>query len=437
MLFLILPNQLFDIKYLNKSYHYLIWECPHFFKAYKYNKKKLVLHRASMKYYYDYLTSNGFKVSYIEFVKVPDVSEEYILFNPLNKPEILSLPSNYQTIDSPSLLLSQNLSEEYRKKTKKFFFNAFYMWSKKQFHIIPGIKSQDKDNRQTLKQTTIAHISQPFENTGNNNSVEYIREAAIYVNKHFGTNYGTTDNFMYPVTHKDAKHWLEHFIKHKFKQFGPYQDYINKDDPYLYHSLLSALLNIGLLCPGDIVKQMQALQHKIPINSYEGFIRQLFWREYQYYCYTYSSFNRNYFGNQKKLTAKWYNGTTGILPVDDAIKEAFSTGYLHHIKRLMVIGNFMNLSGIHPKEGFRWFMEFSCDSYEWVMHQNVYDMVFFVNGGENSTMRRPYISASNYVLKMSNYPKAEWCGKWDALYRAFVAKNKQKLWKFRYFVRLE
>ena len=97
----------------------------------------------------------------------------------------------------------------------------------------------------------------------------------------------------------------------------------------------------------------------------------------------------------------------------------------------MVIGNFMNLSGIHPKEGFRWFMEFSIDSYEWVMHQNVYDMVFFCTGGNTTT--RPYISTSNYILKMSNYNKGEWTIIWDDLYHKFIKRNRNKLYKFRYY----
>ena len=99
----------------------------------------------------------------------------------------------------------------------------------------------------------------------------------------------------------------------------------------------------------------------------------------------------------------------------------------------MVVGNYMNLSGISPIEGHKWFMEFSCDSYEWVMAQNVYDMVFFVSGG--ITMRKPYISSSNYILKMSNYKKGEWCNIWDKKYKDFLKKNKKKLWKFRYHFR--
>jgi deoxyribodipyrimidine photolyase-related protein len=268
----------------------------------------------------------------------------------------------------------------------------------------------------------------------------YIKEAINYIKKHFPNNYGNTDNFLYPVTHKTAMKWLLHFIKYKFKKFGPYQDFINKDNFTMFHSVLSSSLNIGLINPSDIIKIIDHYKSRVPINSFEGYIRQLFWREYQRYCYGYAdiNFNKNYFGNKKKLTKDWYKGTLGIDVVDDLIKNGFDTGYMHHIGRLMVIGNFMNISGIHPKEGFRWFMEFSIDSYEWVMHQNVYEMVFFVTGGQ--TMTRPYISSSNYILKMSNYNKktnnnvnSNWSIKWDNLYHNFIKKNKAKLYKFRYY----
>ena len=195
------------------------------------------------------------------------------------------------------------------------------------------------------------------------------------------------------------------------------------------------MINIGLINPIDVITRIETIKTKIPLNSYEGFVRQIFWREYQYYCYINIDFTIfNYFNNRKVLTKDWYNGTLNIEPVDDAIKEGFNTGYLHHIKRLMVIGNYMNLSEIDAKEGFIWFMEFSCDSYEWVMHQNVYDMVFFVTNGK--TMRRPYISSSNYILKMSNYKKDKWCDIWDKKYKDFVLKNKKKLYKYRYYVRM-
>jgi deoxyribodipyrimidine photolyase-related protein len=128
--------------------------------------------------------------------------------------------------------------------------------------------------------------------------------AIKYVEKHFPNNYGNTDNaFNYPVTHKTAIKWLQNFIKYKFKKFGPYQDFINKDNFTMFHSVLSSSLNIGLINPSDIIKIINHYKSKIPINSFEGYIRQLFWREYQRYCYGYAdiNFNKNYFGNKKKL----------------------------------------------------------------------------------------------------------------------------------------
>ena len=422
--FLILPNQLYDKKYLNKDNDFIIYEHPQYFTKYKFNKKKLVLHRASMKYYFDYLKDNKFKVKYLEYDKKL-ILKNYKLFNPVDK---LKLTGKYEMLDSPNFLFTKELTEKYRKKTEKFFFNAFYMWGKKELDILPNIKSQDKHNRKTLpKDITIPKLP------SNKKDDKYIKEAIKYVNKNFSKNYGNTNNFIYPISHSTVKTWLNNFLKKKLNKFGDYQDYINKNNNYLFHSILSSSINIGLINPKEIIDKILDLKG-IKMNNLEGYIRQLFWREYQKYCYIYYNYNnKNYFGNSKKLNKDWYEGTTGILPIDNCIKNAFETGYLHHIERLMVVGNFMNLSQINPKEGYKWFMEFSCDSYEWVMNQNVYDMVFFVSGG--ATMRRPYASTSNYILKMSNYKKDKWCDEWDQLYYKFLKKNKKKLWKFRYYFR--
>ena len=423
--FIILPNQLFDKKHLDKDLNYVIWEHPHFFKDYKYNQKKILLHKGSMKYYFDYLKKNKFSVKYIDFDDKFNI-KEYKLFDPINK---LKLPGKYEIIDSPNFLLGKELTEKYRKKTDKFFFHGFYMWCKKELDILPKVKSQDKYNRDSIPDTI--KLPKILSNKKDN---KYINIGKKFVEKEFSKNYGNTDNFIFPLTHETAKKWLKNFVRVKLKNFGKYQDAIKKEESYMFHSLLSSSINIGLLNPDDVIEEALKYKSKVPLNSLEGFIRQLFWREYQKYCYIYYNFNnKNYFGNKKKLTKAWYDGTTGIEPIDDCIKKGFDTAYLHHIERLMVMGNYMNLYGLHPNEGFKWFMEFSIDSYEWVMHQNVYDMVFFVSGG--ATMRRPYISSSNYVLKMSNYKKGEWSEEWDNLYNKFLKTNKKKLWKFRYYFR--
>jgi len=422
--FLILPHQLFEKKYLDKKFRYILWEHPQHFTKYNYNKKRLVMHRASMRYYLEYLKKNGFSCTYHGFDDKPKLTT-YTVFDPVDK---IKLPGKPEMLETPNFIMDKELYKKYRKKTKKFFFTAFYNWSKKEVDILPGVKSKDKENRDTI--TSKTRIPKKPSNRGDK---KYIDEAVRYVNIHFKKNYGKAEGMSFPVTHRTAKSFLKSFIEKKLNNFGKFQDAMLEGENYLFHSLLSTSINLGLLNPRDVAEAVE--KKKKPLNSVEGFIRQLFWREYQRYCYIYYNFeSKNYFGNRKKLGKEWYTGKTGILPVDDCIKKAFDTGYLHHIERLMVIGNYMNLSGISPKEGFRWFMEFSCDSYEWVMHQNVYDMVFFVSGGD--TMRRPYSSSSNYIRKMSNYKKGDWCDVWDKKYRDFIKKNKKKLHKFRYYFRL-
>ena len=420
--FLILPHQLFAEEYLpEEEYEYVLWEHPQYFTKYNYNKKRLVMHRASMKYYQDYLKKNKHKVTYYEYNKKPKLTE-YDMFDPIDK---LGLKGDIY--ESPNFLLTEDDYNRYREKTDKFFFHNFYNWSKKELDIIPKIKSQDKLNRNKLPSKKMDIPDLPP-----NGDKKYIDEAVRYVNKNFSKNYGTAENFQFPVSHSVSRKWLKDFVKDKFKLYGDYQDAITDRHDYLYHSCLSTCINIGLLNPSEIIEYIDEKKAGIPMNSYEGYIRQLFWREYQRYCYIHYNFNgKNYFGNNKKMGKGYYDGTTGIVPVDDCIKKAFENGYLHHIERLMVVGNYMNLDGIKPMDGMRWFIEFSCDSYEWVMHQNVLDMVFCVTGGD--TMRKPYISSSNYILKMSDYEEGEWSKEWNKKFRNFTDKNKDKLYKFRYF----
>lgn len=435
MSFLILPHQLYDIKYI-KPYltknsditNILIWEHPHYFIKYNYNKKKLMLHRASMRYYHDYITKyTKCPVKYCTFDVKPKLATSVIMFDPIDK---IKLPKHIKLLESPNFLLTKNMYSEYRNKTSHFIFYNFYMWGKKQINVIPTIKSTDKENRKPLPK----NIKLPKNITSFKKDADYIAEAASYVKKHFPNNLGNTNNFIFPISHTTTKTNLKKWIVYKFKLFGDYQDAIHQDQSHLFHSILSGLINIGLINPHEILNEIKLHKDKIPINSYEGYIRQLFWREYQRYCYLYIDWkNENYFGNVGKLNKSWYNGSLGIQPVDVCIKRGIDTAYLNHIERLMIIGNFMNLSGISPKEGYRWFMEFSFDSYDWVMAQNVFDMVFFTTGGK--TTRRPYISSSNYVMTMSNFSKSElnWPAAWDQLYVDFLKKHKKKLYKFRYF----
>jgi deoxyribodipyrimidine photolyase-related protein len=197
----------------------------------------------------------------------------------------------------------------------------------------------------------------------------------------------------------------------------------------MFHSLLSPYFNSGLLdpleCINEIEKKYFESKDAIPINSVEGFIRQVLgWREFimgVYWDNMPQYKQQNFWSHKKELSKSWYTGETGIPPLDSAIKESINFGYTHHINRLMIISNLMNLSGIDPNAIHKWFMEMYIDSADWVMVPNVYGMGTFADGGIFST--KPYICGSSYMLRMSNYKKGEWCDVVDGLYWRFIENN--------------
>jgi deoxyribodipyrimidine photolyase-related protein len=161
----------------------------------------------------------------------------------------------------------------------------------------------------------------------------------------------------------------------------------------------------------------------VPMNSLEGFIRQIIgWREFMRGIYQHRGTRirtGNFWEFTTPLPKSFYDGTTGIPPVDRVIRQLLDDGWCHHIERLMILGNFMLLCRIRPDDVYRWFMELFVDAYDWVMVPNVYGMSQFADGGTFTT--KPYLSGSNYVLKMSDEPKGDWCRIWDALFWTFIA----------------
>ena len=412
MVFILFPNTLFDIKYLDKSKEYVLYEHPIFFS--KVHINKLILHRASMKYYYDYLKQNNFKIKYVS-AKPKNITE---MFDPVDK----ILEKEYYSViihKSPMFLHS---IEDLKDYSGKLFHNSFKLWSIEKLNLKGLNKSYDVNNRKKIKELP-SIIQYNVSNSG------YVNEAKVYVKK-FKT-YGYSDNFIYPTTHKEAKELLIHFLKYKLSNFGEYQDAIvSEDDLILYHSFLSSSLNIGLITPEDVIKETVKIKDKVPIQSYEGFLRQIVgWREYMRYIYVYHydvMTKSNHFENKVKLPLEWYNNNfkTGILPIDNCLEKVKKYGYLHHIERLMILLNYMTLKEYDPKDIYQWFLScVSIDAYDWVMATNIYIFSY----AWKPASRKPYLSSSNYILKMSNYKKDTWCDEWDKLYHNFMYKKKEKL----------
>lgn len=446
---IIFPHQLFKKNpILKKERVTFLIEAPRYFTDFSFHKTKLMLHRASMKAYADYLEKKGYQVFYI------DIHKWNTLFNILKKKKfnvihyidpvdipfendflkkIKILSRTILKYETPAFLSPTDWLKKIFEKKDSYFMQPFYVKQRKRLNILltknkkplGGKWSYDDQNRKTIPENlTIPKLWTPKVDV-------YVKEAKEYIEKHFSKNPGTTDNFIYPVTFIDAQKWFRNFLKKRFKQFGPYEDAIIADKHFLFHSVLSPLLNIGLLTPDEIVDKalIHTKKHKTPINSIEGFIRQIIgWREFVRAVYIFDQKKQrkaNFFHHHKKLPKSFWNGSTNIEPIDVTIHKTIEIAYVHHIERLMILGNFMLLCGIKPENVFTWFMELFIDAYDWVMVPNVYGMSQFADGGLMTT--KPYISGSNYILSMSDYSKNEWSSIWDALYWHFLYKHKKKL----------
>jgi deoxyribodipyrimidine photolyase-related protein len=333
---------------------------------------------------------------------------------------------------SPLFLTTHEQFQDYRDRYQRFFMADFYKIQRRRLNILMAEDSPigekwsfDDQNRQKLPKTlSIPGVQYP-------DATPHVKAVSEWVNQTYPNNPGNSDNFWLPVTRHDAIAWMTQFFEHRFVQFGPYEDALSDRDPFLFHSVLSPILNLGLVTPQEVVEAALdfAKDHEIPLNSLEGFIRQIIgWREYirgVYHTIGQEQQQSNALDHPRQLTDAWVKGTTGLIPVDQVIERLQTRGWAHHIERLMILSNIMLLCEIHPNEVYRWFMELFVDSAEWVMVPNVYGMGQFADGG--IMMTKPYISSSNYLRKMGHYPKGNWCEIWDGLYWRFIDRNQALL----------
>lgn len=452
-LFIILGNHLFDFKYhKNTDYDFFMCEdislCTHF----KFHKHKIMHFLISMREYRDLIRTKDKNLYYYEiqeneqyinvlkqtisknkykkilFFEIEDKFFEEIIINFCKDQNL-----NYEIIKNPMFMVTRKDFIDYLKNSNKPFLKSFYEKQRNKFQIlmkdkkpIGGKYSYDSENRKK--------IPKKFDVITNNYSAissPHLSNVSKLVNDLFPDHPGKTENFWIPVNRKQAIENFKQFLKFKIQLFGDFQDAIDQRDDFLYHSIISPSINIGHLTPDEVIREVEKVLTKENLNSVEGFIRQVLgWREFVrgiYQNFDHLQQERNFFNHQRKLKPCWYDGTTGIPPIDDAIKKAIKWGYCHHIERLMLLSNTMLLLEVHPQEVYRYFMEMFVDSSDWVMGPNVFGMGQFSDGGIFAT--KPYISGSNYILKMSHYKKDEsWTNAIDGLYWQFI-ENKQEFLK--------
>lgn len=457
-LFIILGNQLFPLNEITsyKDSYFFMAEDFELCTYEKHHKHKLILFLSSMRKYASELKSKKFNVTYYqlnkkninltyedklsEFIKSKNISEinMFEVEDKFFEKRILrfckknNIKINF--LESPMFLNTRSDFKKYLSKVKKPFMATYYKQQRIEKNILMngdkpiGEKwSFDEENRKKIPDDFQIPSLPNFTEDAD------VKDVKKTVDDFFPNHPGNVSSYWLGSSRKDALKTLDVFIKDKIINFGDYEDAVKKNSPFLLHSVLSPYLNVGLITPKEIIKKIldTGKNKKIPLNSLEGFIRQVIgWREFMrgiYQNYDDKLENTNFFNHQRKLTDDWYNGTTGIDPIDDAIKDVNKYGYAHHIIRLMHLSNVMTLSQLHPKEIYKWFMEMFVDSSDWVMSPNVFGMGTFSDGGIFST--KPYICGSNYIIKMSNYKKGNWSDIVDGLYWNFIHTNKDILAK--------
>jgi len=218
---------------------------------------------------------------------------------------------------------------------------------------------------------------------------------------------GSIDAFAWPVTRKDALEALRDFIEHRLPLFGKYEDAMWTDEPFAYHSLLSAPLNQKLLSPRECVDAALDAYHRraAPLESVEAFVRQLIgWREFVRGVYWHEGpgyRERNSLEQHGSLPALYWSGETDMSCLRHCVGEVLEHGFTHHIPRLMVLGNFALISGVHPREVSDWFLGMFVDGVDWVTLPNTLGMAMHADGGVVGT--KPYAASGKYIHRMSNY----------------------------------
>ncbi len=333
--------------------------------------------------------------------------------------------------------------QKWAKDKTQLRMEYFYREMRKKYHILMDKKGQpiggswnyDKENRVPPSGTEnyperIAHAYSPI-----------VTDVLELVAKEFPDHFGTLTSFRYAVTRAQALEELEDFVQRILPDFGHSQDAMVRGHSYLNHSLLSAYLNAGLLDPLEVCEKAQTAynQGKAPLNSVEGFIRQILgWREYIrgiYWLKMPDYADLNYFKTTTPLPKMYWGGETHMACISEVVAQTRDHAYSHHIQRLMVTGNFALLAGLNVKEVQEWYLAVYSDAHEWVEMPNTLGMALFGDGGIVAS--KPYAASGKYINKMSNFCKGcfydpqdtlgEKACPFNALYWSFLARNREKL----------
>ena len=390
----------------------------------RYHRQKLVLVWSAMRHFAAELEATGCAVTYKisedfetplrQWIKANAITELRIM-EPADRPFARFLDS----LDLPLTILPNNhflwsVDEftQWAQGRKSLLMESFYREGRKRYDIlmegtaqkpqpVGGQWNYDKENRKPPKKDITPPAPHWF--APDDITQQVMQEVAQL------DTFGNLVPFGWAVTRSQALQVLDYFINVRLNTFGPYQDAMVTGEDTLWHALLSPYLNIGLLHPLEVIKAAEKAYHqqKLPLNSVEGFIRQVLgWREYMHGLYSYVDDDypqSNYFDHHHPLPDFFWTGETPMNCLHQSIDQAKRTGYNHHIQRLMILSNFALIAGLSPQAVESWFHAAFIDAYDWVMQTNVIGMGLFADGGILAT--KPYAASANYINRMSDYCK--------------------------------
>lgn len=440
-------------------------ECMHELTHVPHHPKKIAFMLASMRHFAQELTQQGYRVHY---VKLDDPTNTGTWDGEITravesiKPNrlILTEPGDWQTLQlfkqlQKTLPIPLDIYEDDRflcsledfKKwagfKRQLRMEFFYREMRRRYNIlmephgdpVGGSWNYDSANRKPPCEgmKSPSRLSHPKDSI--------IREVLTCVEERFSNHFGALKPFHFALTRKQALLEARHFIANLLPYFGDYQDAMVAGEAYLYHSLLSAYLNAGLLLPLELCQMAQEAYHlgKAPLNACEGFIRQILgWREYVrgiYWLFMPDYGQRNYFNAKRPLPALYWGESTSMFCMAEAVRHTKEHAYSHHTQRLMVTGNFALIAGLDPQEVGLWYLSVYADAYEWVEMPNTLGMALFGDGGLMAS--KPYAASGKYIKRMSNFCRqcrynpdktvGEDACPFNALYWNFLERHRDKL----------
>ncbi|MCX7868443.1 MAG: cryptochrome/photolyase family protein [Terrimicrobiaceae bacterium] len=399
----------------------------------RYHQIKLAMIYAAMRHFAEELRERGWVVDYHALGQTRDFSEGLARHIQKHRPGSLAMMSpNSWFEDKAARALAEKFQlpiaftepvqflrprEDFRRWArgkKRLLMETHYREMRARLGIlvgddgspIGGSWNYDQENRRTVSEWEKA--GRPLPPQPPRWTHDPITRSAISdVEKFFPQAPGRAGALWLPVTRGQALEALNDFIQHRLALFGPYEDMMLEQSPRLFHSLLSAPINIGLLSPIECV-EAAVKEHeagRAPLESVEGFVRQIIgWREFingVYWLAMPDYARSNALGASRPLPSFFYTAQTDMRCLRLTLEQALDSAYNHHIQRLMILGNFLLLAGVSPQEALRWFSEMYCDAFDWVMAANVLGMSLHADGGLMAT--KPYAASASYISKMSDY----------------------------------